>query len=61
MDDELTPEQIIGPTGRIASRLSSYEHRPQQLQMANAVMEAIARQQHLIVEAGTGVGRASPY
>lgn len=52
---------ILGPQGRIAARLSGYEHRPQQLEMADAVERAILRQQHLLVEAGTGVGKSFAY
>lgn len=49
---------ILGPDGAIARRLGNYESRPQQLQMADAVAEAIAAPHHLMVEAGTGVGKA---
>jgi ATP-dependent DNA helicase DinG len=38
-----------------------YEHRPQQLDMAAAVEDALANQHHLIVEAGTGVGKSFAY
>ncbi len=54
-------EEILGPGGRIAQRLAHYEHRPQQLQMAEAVAEAIQKGQHLVVEAGTGVGKSFAY
>ena len=57
----LTPGEILGPTGRIAARLSNYEQRPQQLEMADAVAAAIAGRRHLIVEAGTGVGKSFAY
>jgi ATP-dependent DNA helicase DinG len=53
--------EILGPGGRIARRLPNYEHRPQQLEMAEAVAEAIQKRQHLIVEAGTGVGKSFAY
>ncbi len=56
-----SPAEILGPKGRIAARMPDYEHRPQQLAMAEAVDEAIRRQQHLIVEAGTGVGKSFAY
>ncbi len=56
-----TSEQILGPQGRIAARLQQYESRPQQLAMAQAVEEAIARKNHLIVEAGTGTGKSFAY
>ncbi|MGE0759553.1 MAG: ATP-dependent DNA helicase [Pirellulaceae bacterium] len=56
-----TPREILGPDGRIAKRLRDYEHRPQQLEMADAVAHAIRQHRHLIVEAGTGVGKSFGY
>jgi ATP-dependent DNA helicase DinG len=55
------PTDILGPKGRIAARLAHYEHRPQQLEMAQAVAEAMRGRRHLIVEAGTGVGKSFAY
>ena len=52
---------ILGPTGKIARRLPSYEHRSEQLEMARAVASAIERPGHLVVEAGTGVGKSFAY
>jgi len=52
---------ILGPDGAIARRLGGYEARPQQLDMAEAVGTAIARRRHLMVEAGTGVGKSFAY
>src|SRR5439155_16210146 len=52
---------ILGSEGGIARRLPSYEARPQQLAMAEAVAQAIAEPHHLIVEAGTGVGKSFAY
>ena len=49
---------ILGPDGAIARRLAHYETRPQQLDMAEAVADAIAGGQQLMVEAGTGVGKS---
>ncbi|MEN1679058.1 MAG: helicase C-terminal domain-containing protein [Planctomycetota bacterium] len=60
-DTVLTAASILGPEGAIARRLSSYEDRPQQLAMAESVAEAIAAKKHLIVEAGTGVGKSFAY
>jgi ATP-dependent DNA helicase DinG len=57
----LSTAEILGPNGRIAARLKGYEHRPQQLAMGEAVEAAIANQEHLIVEAGTGVGKSFAY
>jgi ATP-dependent DNA helicase DinG len=52
---------ILGPDGTIARRLGNYEPRPQQLEMADAVARAIADPHHLMVEAGTGVGKSFAY
>jgi ATP-dependent DNA helicase DinG len=52
---------ILGPGGRIAARLAHYEHRPQQLAMAEAVAQALTDGHHLVVEAGTGVGKSFAY
>jgi ATP-dependent DNA helicase DinG len=57
----LSAADILGPGGRIAARLPHYEHRPQQLEMAEAVARAIARKHHLVAEAGTGVGKSFAY
>ncbi len=57
----LSPTEILGPGGRIAARLPNYEHRTEQVGMAEAVDRAIRRQHHLIVEAGTGVGKSFAY
>lgn len=61
MEQLLTPAEILGPRGRIAARLPHYEERPEQLAMADAVAEAIRRRRHLVVEAGTGVGKSFAY
>ncbi len=52
---------ILGPRGLIAQRLNQYEARPQQLDMAEAVADALAGKHHLMVEAGTGVGKSFAY
>jgi len=56
-----TPADILGPTGRIAARLERYESRPQQIAMAEAVFDALGKRRHLVVEAGTGVGKSFAY
>jgi ATP-dependent DNA helicase DinG len=53
-----TPAEILGPSGRIAARLKNYESRAEQLAMAEAVDRAIREKHHLVVEAGTGVGKS---
>lgn len=52
---------VLGESGQIAARLKHYEHRPEQLKMAEAVEQAIADKSHLLVEAGTGVGKSFAY
>src|SRR6266849_1125661 len=52
---------ILGPGGSIAARLGNYEARSQQLDMADGVAAAIADKRHLMVEAGTGVGKSFAY
>jgi len=54
-------ESVLGQQGRIAARLPNYEARPQQLEMADAVAQAIAEKKHLVAEAGTGVGKSFAY
>jgi ATP-dependent DNA helicase DinG len=58
---KLDPQSILGPDGVIARRLPSYEHRDEQLAMAGAVARAIEAPGHLVVEAGTGVGKSFAY
>lgn len=57
----LDAEAILGPGGSIARRIARYEHRKEQLQMAAAVADALEQRSHLIVEAGTGVGKSFGY
>ncbi|HEY7090385.1 MAG TPA: DEAD/DEAH box helicase, partial [Tepidisphaeraceae bacterium] len=57
-----TLTEILGPEGAIARRMADrYEHRPQQLEMAAAVEQAFVEGRHLLVEAGTGVGKSFAY
>lgn len=52
---------ILAPGGIISCRLPGYEDRPQQIEMAEAVAEAFEKGEHLVVEAGTGVGKSFAY
>ena len=49
---ELNLRDLFGPGGLISQRLNGYEFRPQQLQMAEAVADALSSGAHLVVEAG---------
>lgn len=53
--------EILGSGGIISQKLRGYEPRDEQLQMAKAIGEAIEDNEHLIVEAGTGVGKSLAY
>ena len=53
-------ERIFAPGG-ILSKSRNFEYRPQQQKMAVAVAEALQRGEHLVVEAGTGVGKSLAY
>ncbi len=52
---------ILGNDGVISRALENYESRPQQLKMAQGICESIEAQKHLLVEAGTGVGKSLAY
>jgi ATP-dependent DNA helicase DinG len=56
-----TVDDILAPGGLISRKLPGYEHRPEQLEMARAVAGAFADAEHLLVEAGTGVGKSFAY
>ncbi len=56
------PTPTLGPDGAIARRLGErFEARPEQMMMARAVARAIDDGGHLMVEAGTGVGKSFAY
>jgi ATP-dependent DNA helicase DinG len=57
----MSSADILGPDGRIAAQMPDFESRPQQLEMADAVADAIRNRHHLMVEAGTGVGKSFAY
>ena len=45
----------------LSRSLRGFEHRPQQVEMADAVTRALDDRRHLTVEAGTGVGKSFAY
>ena len=57
----VTLREIFSPGGLIAQHLDGYEFREEQLQMAHEVSRALTSSEHLIVEAGTGVGKSFAY
>jgi ATP-dependent DNA helicase DinG len=58
---QFDPVPILGPGGAISRRLHRFEERPEQMMMARAVARAIEDESHLMVEAGTGVGKSFAY
>jgi len=54
--------EIFGPGGFLErSMIGGYEHRPAQLEMAEAVDDAFENHHHAILEAGTGTGKTLAY
>jgi ATP-dependent DNA helicase DinG len=51
---------IFAPDGLLA-KAKNFERRPQQQQMAVAMARALDEERHLVVEAGTGVGKSLAY
>ncbi len=49
---------LFAPDGPFARAFPAYEHRPQQLQMMEAVARTFNEGGHLVAEAGTGTGKA---
>ena len=52
---------ILEYGGPFEKYFESYEHRPEQVEMLRAVANALSYGQHLMVEAGTGVGKSFAY
>jgi len=54
-------QALLGQGGLFSQKLPGYEFRPQQVRMAELVAEAFNEGRHLLVEAGTGVGKSIAY
>ncbi len=52
---------LLDEDGPVAEALDRYEHRPGQIEMAEAVATALEDGEILMVEAGTGVGKSLAY
>jgi ATP-dependent DNA helicase DinG len=53
--------QCLGDNGVLAGEVAGFAARPQQVQMAQAVEQALYQDDALIVEAGTGIGKTFAY
>ncbi len=60
--DKPSMHDIFGPGGFLDKcMIGGYEHRPAQLQMAEAIEDAFENHHHAILEAGTGTGKTLAY
>ena len=57
----LSATDILSPGGLVAERLTNYEQRAEQLEMARGVEQAFTDKEHLLAEAGSGVGKSFAY
>ncbi|MDO9545591.1 MAG: helicase C-terminal domain-containing protein [Pelolinea sp.] len=66
-NDEIIPlnveeiTEILSPGGLFSQYLENFEPRNEQIEMLQAVSTAISESQHLMVEAGTGIGKSYAY
>jgi ATP-dependent DNA helicase DinG len=58
LDDTASVLEYGGP---FSKHFEAYEHRPEQVEMLRAVTTALSEGRHLMVEAGTGVGKSFAY
>lgn len=63
LEDISVPEAaaVIEPGGAFFKSFPEYEHRPEQVQMLESVAKAISESRHLLIEAGTGIGKSLAY
>ena len=59
--DETALIELLEEGGLLARTFPGYEYRPQQIQVLQAVADAFNESQHLLVEAGTGIGKSLAY
>ncbi len=52
--------EIFSSKGSL-SRIQNFDYRPQQLEMAQAISQALESNKHLVIEAPTGVGKSLAY
>jgi ATP-dependent DNA helicase DinG len=54
-------DDLFGSSGRLAAALPGFEPRAGQAALAQAVADALAGEEHLLAEAGTGTGKSLAY
>lgn len=60
-DKNMSLEDVFGAQGLFSQKFRNYEFRSGQLDMAERVEKAMQNLEHLVVEAGTGVGKSFAY
>ncbi len=58
---DLTARAVLGEGSPLSRALEGYEDRRGQLEMAEAIEDALTGERHLFVEAGTGTGKTLAY
>ena len=59
--DENEVTSLLQDGGAVSRAFPNYEYRAEQVDMARAVTDAFNKERHLMVEAGTGVGKSVAY
>ena len=59
--DEDQLAAMLSPDGLFSKRFQGYEHRPQQIEMLRTVTQAFNYGDHVLAEAGTGIGKSVAY
>lgn len=59
--DLMEVSSVLQPGGPFFDRFPTYEHRPEQVSMLEASTKAISEGRHLLIEAGTGIGKSLAY
>ncbi len=54
-------ESVFGSDASLANVVAGYESRPQQIEMATQIAESFNQNRHMIIEAGTGIGKSLAY
>mgnify|MGYP003768370181 CR=1 FL=1 len=54
-------EEVLGPKGLLATTLTNYEYRPEQVEMSDHIYQSLQNEVHSVIEAGTGVGKSLAY
>jgi DNA polymerase-3 subunit epsilon/ATP-dependent DNA helicase DinG len=59
--ERLEVTATLEPGGKFFDHFPGYEHRPEQVAMLESATRAISEGRHLLIEAGTGIGKSLAY